>query len=422
MDRYKPVVFTVYNGKTRSAKNQSGPLRMPENPMDQGELEQTSILDNGDVFAPTEPVAPGVISALQSGPEASIPQAVEGRRSALADWIASPDNPLTSRAIVNRIWQYHFGKAIAQNPNNFGATGKKPTHPGLLDRLAKQFVEQEWSIKKLHRTIMMSKAYQRASTHPDLQQLNAKDSARNLYAVFQPKRLTAEELRDAMLAVSGELNPEMGGIPVRPDINLEAALQPRMIMGTFAPSYVPNPKPEQRNRRTIYAHKTRGHRDPFLETFNQPNTELSCEMRDKSNITPQAFTLFNGEETRDRSLAFASRVLNETNDDEQAIQRAFRLAFGRNPSSRELRVSLDHWKQMTKQQTALNFEPQVFPNEVIREAQEENTGENFEFTETLFVFKDYIPDLQPHQLDAKTRALADICLALLNANEFIYID
>jgi hypothetical protein len=422
MDRYKPVVFTVYNGKTRSAKNQSGPLRMPENPMDQGELEQTSILDNGDVFAPTEPVAPGVISALQSGPEASIPQAVEGRRSALADWIASPDNPLTSRAIVNRIWQYHFGKAIAQNPNNFGATGKKPTHPGLLDRLAKQFVEQEWSIKKLHRTIMMSKAYQRASTHPDLQQLNAKDSARNLYAVFQPKRLTAEELRDAMLAVSGELNPEMGGIPVRPDINLEAALQPRMIMGTFAPSYVPNPKPEQRNRRTIYAHKTRGHRDPFLETFNQPNTELSCEMRDNSNITPQAFTLFNGEETRDRSLAFASRVLNETNDDEQAIQRAFRLAFGRNPSSRELRVSLDHWKQMTKQQTALNFEPQVFPNEVIREAQEENTGENFEFTETLFVFKDYIPDLQPHQLDAKTRALADICLALLNANEFIYID
>jgi mono/diheme cytochrome c family protein len=422
MDRYKPVVFTVYNGKTRSAKNQSGPLRMPENPMDQGELEQTSILDNGDIFAPTEPVAPGVISALQSGPEASIPQAVEGRRSALADWIASPDNPLTSRAIVNRIWQYHFGKAIAQNPNNFGATGKKPTHPELLDRLAKQFVEQGWSIKKLHRTIMMSKAYQRASTHPDLQQLNAKDSARNLYAVFQPKRLAAEELRDAMLAVSGELNPEMGGIPVRPDINLEAALQPRMIMGTFAPSYVPNPKPEQRNRRTIYAHKTRGHRDPFLETFNQPNTELSCEMRDNSNITPQAFTLFNGEETRDRSLAFASRVLNETNDDEQAIQRAFRLAFGRDPSSRELRVSLDHWKLMTKQQTALNFEPQVFPTEVIREAQEENTGENFEFTETLFVFKDYIPDLQPHQLNAKTRALADICLALLNANEFIYID
>jgi hypothetical protein len=145
-------------------------------------------------------------------------------------------------------------------------------------------------------------------------------------------------------------------------------------------------------------------------------------MRDNSNITPQAFTLFNGEETRDRSLAFASRVLNETNDDEQAIQRAFRLAFGRDPSSRELRVSLDHWKQMTKQQTALNFEPQVFPTEVIREAQEENTGENFEFTETLFVFKDYIPDLQPHQLNAKTRALADICLALLNANEFIYID
>lgn len=422
MDRYKPVAFTVYNGKTRSFKNQSGPLRMPQNPMGQGELEQTSILGGGDVFSPTELVTPGVISALHAGPKHRTPNAVEGRRTALADWIASPDNSLTSRVIVNRIWQYHFGKAIAQNPNNFGATGKKPTHPELLDWLAKQFVEQGWSIKKLHRSIMMSKAYQRASTHPDKHQLDSKDSARNFYAVFQPRRLAAEELRDAMLAVSGELNLEMGGIPIRPDINLEAALQPRMIMGTFAPSYVPNPKPEQRNRRTIYAHKTRGHRDPFLETFNQPNTEMSCEQRDRSNITPQAFTLFNSEETRDRSLAFAARVLNETDSDEEAIRRAFELAFGRTPSTEELRASLEHWGQMTVQQSKLNFEPQSFPTEVIREAQEENTGKNFEFTETLFVYKDYIPDLQPHQLDAKTRALADICLALLNANEFIYID
>ena len=422
MDRYKPVAFTVYNGKTRASKNQAGPLRMPDNPMGAGELEKTAILGGGDVFSPTEPVTPGVISALHGGPDIQIPESVEGRRTALADWIASPDNPLTSRVMVNRIWQYHFGQAIAQNPNNFGATGKKPTHPELLDWLARQFVEQDWSIKKLHRTIMLSEAYQRASTHPEMDQLETKDSARELYAVFQPRRLAAEELRDAMLSVSGELNPDMGGIPVRPDMNLEAALQPRMIMGTFAPSYVPNPRPEQRNRRTIYAHKTRGHRDPFLETFNQPNTELSCELRDSSNITPQAFTLLNSEETRDRSLAFAARILNETNEDGQAIQRAFQLAFGRLPSNEEVKVSLEHWKEMTEQQSKLTLEPQTYPTEVIREAQEENTGENFEFTETLFVYHDYIPDLQPHQLDAKTRALADICLALLNANEFIYID
>ena len=422
MDRYEPVAFTVFNGKTRASKNQAGPLRMPDNPMGAGELEQTAILGGGDVFSPTEEVAPGVISALHDGPDIEIPKTVEGRRAALAAWIASPNNPLTSRVIVNRIWQYHFGQAIAQNPNNFGATGKKPTHPELLDWLAQHFVKEGWSIKKLHRTIMLSKAYQRTSTHPNPQQLDAKDSARNLYAVFRPRRLAAEELRDAMLSVSGELNPEMGGIPIRPDINLEAALQPRMIMGTFAPSYVPNPRPEQRNRRTIYAHKTRGQRDPFLETFNQPNTELSCELRDSSNITPQAFTLLNSEETRDRSLAFAARVLKETDGDEQAIQRAFQLAFGRTPSDTERKVSLAHWKEMTEQQSKLSFKPQSYPTEVIREAQEENTGENFEFTETLFVYQDYIPDLQPHQLDAKTRALADICLALLNANEFIYID
>ena len=422
LDRYEPVVFTVFNGKTRKSLNQSAPIRMPKNPMGAGELEKTSILGGGDVFAPTEPVDPGVISALQGGPDAQIPTSVEGRRTALANWIASPDNPITPRVLVNRIWQYHFGKAIAQNPNNFGATGKKPTHPELLDWLAKHFIEEGWSIKKLHRTIMLTNAYQRASTHPDIQQLDTKDITRDLYAVFQPRRLSAEELRDAMLSVSGELNPVMGGIPIRPDMNLEAALQPRMIMGTFAPSYVPNPLPKQRNRRTIYAHKTRGHRDPFLETFNQPNTELSCELRDSSNITPQAFTLFNSEETRDRSLAFAARVMKETDTDNNAVQRAFQLAFGRHPSPMELEETLKHWKQMTEEQSKLNIEPQSFPTEVIREAQEENTGENFTFSETLFVYQDYIPDLQPHQLDAKTRALADICLALLNANEFIFID
>ena len=121
-----------------------------------------------------------------------------------------------------------------------------------------------------------------------------------------------------MLAVTGELNQKPGGIPARPDMNLEAALQPRMIMGTFAPSYVPDTKPAQRNRRSVYALKLRGQRDPFMTTFNQPGPDKSCELRDSSNVTPQVFTLFNSEESADRALAFAARVLKETKGDRRS--------------------------------------------------------------------------------------------------------
>ncbi len=350
----------------------------------------------------------------------NLPKTVAGRRTALANWIADPANTLTARVLVNRVWHYHFGRGLAGNPNNFGATGKKPSHPELLDWLAGEFVAQGWSVKKLHRLIMSSQAYQRASASPDAEN----DPNNALYAVFEPRRLSAEELRDAMLFVSGELNLEMGGIPIRPDMNLEAALQPRMIMGTFAPSYVPNPKPGQRNRRTIYAHKTRGQRDPFLETFNQPSPEKSCEMRDSSNVTPQVFTLFNSEESYDRALALAARLTRERADDAddaEIVQRAIQLTYGRPASAEEVQAALAHWAQMTEIQSRRQPKPREWPVEVVRRANDENTGEPFEFTERLFVYEDYVPDLQPHEVDTRTRGLAEVCLVLLNGNEFAYV-
>lgn len=389
--------------------------------MGAGELERTAILTGGSPFSPSQTVDPGVLSAVSGIRPPSVPSAAQGRRSALARWIADPRNPLTARVMVNRLWQWHFGQAIAQNPNNFGATGKKPTHPRLLDWLAGEFVRRDWAIKPMHRLMMNSRAYRRASSHPNPEALAARDSAGELYVAFPPRRLAAEELRDTMLAVSGELNGEMGGIPIRPDMNLEAALQPRMIMGTFAPSYVPNPQAEQRHRRTIYADKTRGQRDPFLETFNQPSPELSCERRDQSNITPQVLSLFNSEESHDRALAFAARLLRETHSNRDAIERAFQLAFGRPATEREIELALTHWETMSESHQTLSIAPNHPPTEVVREAQEENTGEPFTFTETLFVYRDYQPDLQPHQVDPKTRGLADVCLALLNANELIYL-
>ncbi|MFT5467234.1 MAG: mono/diheme cytochrome c family protein [Verrucomicrobiales bacterium] len=411
MDRYKPIAFTVYNGGTRTPESNYGRVEMPNDPLAAGELEKTAILGGGDVFSPTEPVAPGLLSAVPGALDFEIPTTPEGRRLALAEWIASPENTLTARVIVNRIWFHHFGRGIAGNPSSFGATGKKPTHPELLDWLATEFVESGWSLKALHRQIMISAAYQRASAGES-----------GLYEAFQPRRLSAEELRDSMLAISGELNFELGGIPARPDMNLEAALQPRMIMGSFAPSYVPNPKPEQRNRRTIYAHKTRGQRDPFLEVFNQPGPDKSCEIRDNSNVTPQVFAMFNSEESADRALAFAARLLAEREGDENAaVKRAFELVYGRPAAAEEIEAGLVHWKLMIEEQESLFPERREFPIEVTRSANEENTGEIFEFKERLFAYEIYKPDLQSIDADPRTRGLADLCLVLLNSNEFVYV-
>ena len=419
-DRYRPIAFTVYNGKTRFQKNVFTRQQMPTSDLGTKTTpEKTAILTGGDLFSPADPVEPGALSVV--GLKTDIPREVNGRRTALSKWITHKDNPLTARVMVNRVWQYHFGRGLVGSPNNFGATGKKPTHPELLDWLASEFMAKGWSLKQLHRLIMTSETYRRDSKHPDVDQLAKLDSGGNSYAVFLPRRLAAEELRDAMLAVTGELNRKPGGIPARPDMNLEAALQPRMIMGTFAPSYVPDTKPVQRNRRSVYALKLRGQRDPFMTTFNQPGPDKSCESRDTSNVTPQVFTLFNSEESSDRALAFAARVLKVTKGDGEAVRRAFRLAFGRVPIKSEVGDALELWKETTKEQASRNPKPRTYPTEVIRSANEENTGQTFTFVEKLFEYQDYQPDLQPHQVDARTRGFADLCLALLNANEFLYV-
>jgi hypothetical protein len=346
---------------------------------------------------------------------------IEGRRQALAEWLASPRNPLVARSIANRIWQWHMGQGLAGNANNFGATGKKPSHPELLDWLAGTFVADGWSFKKMHRRIIMSQAYRRSVEHADREALALADPNGTSYATFQPRRLTAEELRDSMLAASGELNRELGGIPAKPEINHEAALQPRMVMGTFASAWQPSPLPSQRHRRSVYALKIRGLRDPFMEVFNEPSPEFSCEGRDASTVTPQVFSMFNSQITYDRALALAARIQQETATREEAIGRGFALAYGRAPSTEESDASLRHWAAMTKRHRSITLEPAQPPREVVREAVEENTGEKFQFTEQLNVYADFVPDLKPNDVDAETRGLADVCLVLLNSNEFAYV-
>ena len=387
--------------------------------------DRIHILKGGSIETPQAEVSPGVLS-LFSGSEksASVTSEKSGRRTELAQWITSRENPLTARVIVNRVWQWHFGQAIAGNPNNFGGTGKLPTHPELLDWLAATFMEEGWSFKKLHRRILTSATYQRAVAHPTPETLAKLDPNKTSHAVFIPRRLTAEELRDAMLAVSGELNRAQGGIPAHPEINEEVAMQPRHIMGSVGPAYQADPKPDQRNRRTLYAERIRTLADPMLEVFNKPGPDVSCERRETATIAPQAFTLMNSPIIHARALAFAARLEREKPGDlNLQIARAFQLTFQRQPSPAEMKACRDHIaKSLAHHQVTVPVKVEP-PKYVIRQMVEEMTGLDFWWVEDLDIYSgnEYVPDLKPWDAKPRTRALTELCLVLFNSNEFVHI-
>jgi len=426
LERFEPMIQSVYNSAT-PGKGNARSLRIDPD-AGKGYSPDSFILTGGALEAPGEEVTPGVLSALGIPSSTSVqddlyalPTAVEGRRLNLAKWIADPGNPLTARAFVNRVWQQHFGQAIAGNPNNFGVKGKKPSHPELLDWLATDFVENGWTLKRLHRLIMTSDAYRRAGHHPQRKELSVKDSDNRLLAYFPTRRLTAEELRDTTLAITGELKTAQGGLPIMPEINMEVALQPRMIQFSLAPAYQPDATPERRNRRTVYAYKVRGMADPFLELFNQPNPNDSCEMRDSAAVSPQAFTLMNSDQMTDRSVAFASHLQKQASDPSEQIRRAFLKALGRAPDQIELDRFTTYLADMTEYHQGINPQRPEYPKEITRTLVEELSGEKFDYTEILPAFEKYEADLKAADVDAATRALADVCLLLFNANEFVYV-
>ncbi|MBL8813305.1 MAG: PSD1 domain-containing protein [Planctomycetaceae bacterium] len=420
LDRYEPWAHAVYNGHTPDVRSINTPYRMPQNLL-AGELEQTCILTGGDPFSRSVPIQPAALSVVKSV-TAQIPSALSGRRLALAQWIADDRNPLTARVIANRIWMWHFGIPLAGNPNNFGSTGRRPTHSELLDVLAQSLIDNNWSIKALHRQIMLTRAYRRSGLHPDAKQVQQLDPELTSYAVFRSRRLSAEELRDSMLVATGELNTEIGGIPNRPEINIDVALQPRQVMGTFAAAWTPNPLPAQRHRRSIYALRLRGLADPAMEVFNQPSPDFSCERRDVSVVTPQVLSLFNSQDSYTRALVLADRVWKQANeDDEKAIQLCFQRTLGRNPTSDEKHACLKHWNESAgNSDAAVRF--RRLPTKITREAIEENTGERFTFEEHLYSMEDFVPDIQPKDCDSRVHALADVCLVLLNSSEFSYVE
>ncbi|WP_404306625.1 PSD1 and planctomycete cytochrome C domain-containing protein [Neorhodopirellula lusitana] len=432
LERYQPLAQSVYNSSvTASSSKNAKKLRFTANKKQANQKPQTLvnyILQGGGLTARGDEVGPGVLSAtsIPANPDREDPyrltDEVDGRRLELARWIANPGNPLTSRAIVNRIWQYHFGKPIAGNPNNFGVKGAKPTHPELLDYLASNFVKNGWTLKRLHRAIMLSQVYQRSTIPNDTNALSKIDPNNDWLSHFPRRRLSAEELRDGILAITGELQHGDGGLPIMPEINMEVALQPRMIQFSLAPAYQPSPTPSERNRRSIYAYSLRGQADPFGELFNQPNPNDSCEMRESAAVTPQVFALLNSDLITDRSIALATRLERERSTPEQQIDRAYELLFGRNPTPAETNRLSRYYSDMVTYHESTTPAAVTYPKSITRSLVEEFSGDIFEYEEILPVFENYTPDTKPVDVNANTRALADVCLLLLNTNEFIYLD
>ncbi len=426
LERYEPLAQTVFNGPDYIPGN-GRKLRVPGK-LDASWRPDSTVLDGGSVHAPGEPVNPGVLSATQlptrypGVPDPfALPDGLAGRRAAFANWVVDPRNPLTARSIVNRVWAYHFGRGLGATPNNLGALGAKPTDQALLDWLASDFVENGWSIKRLHRTIMTSEMYRQSSERSDMSAVREKDPANRLMAYFNPRRLAAEELRDSMLQLSGELNGEIGGLPAMPEINMDVALQPRMIQFSIAPAYQPSPTPGQRNRRSIYAYRVRGQADPLMEVFNQPSPNDSCERRDSSSVSPQALTMMNSAYSTNRSIAFAMRLAREAPATDSLIERAYRLAFARLPEPQIKRRLADYISAMEASHRSSSPAAAKYPTRITRSLVEEFTGAPFSYEEWLPVYEQYTPDTRASDVSARTRALADFCLLLFNSNEFAYV-
>ncbi len=325
----------------------------------------THLLIRGDAGTPSQEVQPGVFQVLSAAAEATaiaVPATPEGRpstgrRTALANWIASSENPLTARVIANRIWQHHFGRGIVKTPNDFGKAGIQPTHPELLDWLAAELIAGDWSIKKLHRTIMLSSTYRMSSRATNKENAD-RDPSNDFFWRQNMRRLDAESIRDSVLAVSGRLNFEAGGRGVFPRLSGE------IVAGQSKPGrgWDVSP-PAQRQRRSVYTFVKRGLRDPMMEAFDYVNTAASLGIRSTTTVAPQALILLNSRFMFDQTSGLAKRIRREAGDDPvRQVQHLFRLALGRAPTAEELTTAGDYLRSQQQQFEAIAGQITFRPN------------------------------------------------------------
>ena len=304
----------------------------------------TRVLFRGNPHVPQDEVSPGFPELFQSEPP-TIPQPksgakTAGRRKVLAAWITAPENRMTARVMANRVWQFHFGRGIVRSSNNFGQLGSPPTHPELLDYLAAQFAKNGWKLKTLHKLIMTSQTYQMSSS------MNkagfAKDPDNDLFWRFDVRRLSAEEVRDSLLAVNGSLNPTLYGPSVYeklPQEVLARQSQPGKGWGTSSE--------EERNRRSIYIYVKRSLLTPMLSVFDFPDTDRSCEARFTTLQPGQALSLLNSEFVHTQAKHLATRI-NQVVDGNarQKLTAAFEFVYARNATQEEIEDVMDLIKKL----------------------------------------------------------------------------
>lgn len=303
---------------------------------------KTHLLLRGDHRTPAAEVQPNIPAVLrleplafdQEGPSSK----TTGRRSVLAKWLASPENPLTARVMANRVWQLHFHRGLVETPSNFGRNGSAPSHPELLDWLAGQFIDNGWRLKPLHKLIMTSAAYRQATTLD--QEQWKKDPEDVFYWRFAPKRLEAEAIRDSMLFASGKLNPTMFGPGVKPRIH------PSIIATGSTPKWpVVDKEGPEHWRRSVYVFIKRSVLHPLMEGFDAPTATQSCEKRLHTTVPTQALMLLNNEFVGEQARFLAERVRLEAGDDAgKQIDRAFWLTLCRAPTAKERDLALDFLK------------------------------------------------------------------------------
>jgi Protein of unknown function (DUF1553)/Protein of unknown function (DUF1549) len=365
---------------------------------DRKHIPSIHILDRGVHTAKGRrvgPRAPGLFLADNAPEIEDDPHsATTGRRLALARWLASLENPLTARVMVNRLWHYHFNRGIVATPNDFGAQGATASHPELLDWLATEFARQRWSIKAMHRLMVLSNTYQLASEGEPNKMVAvnlSKDPDNRLFWRYNRRRIEAEAVRDAILSVSGNLNPKMGGpgvfVPV-PGVLVEQLYKPKQWTVT--------PDENEHHRRTIYLIAKRNLRLPFMEAFDAPDLQNSCARREQSTHALQSLELLNGNFSNSQAQVFAGRLLKEAGWKPAAVvQRAFRLALGRQPSIQEAQLA----GKFLTEEAALSKE---------RAAQNEEL---------------LLPSWMPENMDkGSAAALCEFSLAMFNLPGFLYLN
>jgi hypothetical protein len=345
---------------------------------------ETHVLLRGKPSRPGIVAGPGVPVVLVSHqPEIlAADERTSRRRLSLARWLADPQNPLTARVIVNRVWQFHFGEGLVRTPSDFGVMGDPPTHPEFLDYLAGEFVRHGWSLKWLHRLILTSNTYRMSKEWNAV--YGKADPENRLWWRFPYRRLEVEAIRDSMLAVSGRLNPKMYGPAMFPFIPQEA------LAGNSDPDKIwPAYDEAEASRRTVYAFIKRSLVVPMIEVLDLCDTTKSSAKRAVTSVAPQALTLFNGRFVNEQAAHFARRLEHEAGDNPgPQIERAYQLAFCRPPTAAEKKTMLE-----------------------------------FLATEAARLI-DESPK-SPTPLDVQTatqKALDQLCRVIFNLNEFVYPD